>query len=198
MSETSRQKAINSARELFIKNGRDGASMQEIADHAGINKGLLHYYFKSKKRLFHEVFRSEFNSVYADVNKILNNPGTMEEKLAGIIDRYFELLSENPELPAFVMFEVNKSPQLVKEMAEEIQLHQTIVSLDEEFRKNKISSSPEFAFQVLLNIISLCVFPFMMKPMVKEMGAKEGIDFNAMMEYRKQFLKHVIINSFRP
>lgn len=198
MSENSREKAVNAARELFIKSGRDGVSMQEIADHAGINKGLLHYYFKSKKRLFREVFGTEFRSVYADINEILTSELTMDEKLGGIIDRYFELLLEKPELPAFVMFEVNKSQDLVKEMSKEIQLRQTIVSLDEEFKKNKISSSPEFAFQVLLNIMSLCVFPFMMKPVIKEMGAPEGMDFNTMMDYRKQFLKQVIINSFRP
>ena len=67
-----------------------------------------------------------------------------------------------------------------------------------EFRANKITSSPEFAFQVILNIISLCIFPFAMRPLVQEMGKRNGADWNQLMQGRKDFLKKLIINSFKP
>jgi AcrR family transcriptional regulator len=43
---------IAAAREVFLEVGYDGARMQAIADRAGINKALLHYYYKSKEHLF--------------------------------------------------------------------------------------------------------------------------------------------------
>ena len=96
----------------------------------------------------------------------------MEGKLSGIIDRYFELLWANPKLPTFVLFEVNKNPKMVKDISDQISLQKTVQLLDAEFKYNGVISSPSFAFQVILNIISMCVFPFMMKPIVEEMGHK--------------------------
>jgi AcrR family transcriptional regulator len=193
----SRDKALQSARELMLSKGKDGVRMQEIADHAGINKGLLHYYFKSKEKLFHEIFVVEFAKVYGDLNRILESDNTMDAKLSGIIDRYYDLLWENPNLPTFVMFEVNKNPKLVHELSEEIALQTTIILLDQEFKRNGIFSSPTFAFQVILNIISMCIFPFMMKPMVEEMSIKSGKNWESIMLERKDFLKKVVISSFK-
>ena len=198
MKIKSRQKAIETARKLFIEKGKDGVRMQEIADKAEVNKGLLHYYFKSKEQLFLEVLSGEIGHIYADINDILKTEMSLDEKLAGIIDRYFEMLHENPNLPSFIMFEVNKHPELVKELAAEIKLEETVELLDSAFRDNRITSTKEFAFQVILNIISLCVFPFMMKPMAEEMSKRNGLEWTDMMEKRKTFLKGLIINSLKP
>ncbi|HNA17232.1 MAG TPA: helix-turn-helix domain-containing protein, partial [Ferruginibacter sp.] len=53
------QKILESARNVFIQKGLAGARMQDIADHAGVNKALLHYYFTSKDKLFNIVFEQE-------------------------------------------------------------------------------------------------------------------------------------------
>lgn len=197
MADSSRIKAIKSARELMMEKGKDGVRMQEIADHAGINKGLLHYYFKGKDNLFKEIFLNEFNKVYGDINHILEGYDTMENKLSSIIDRYFEILWSNPKLPSFVMFEVNKNPDLVKKISDQDVLQKTVKLLDSEFKTNGIISSPSFAFQVILNIISMCVFPFMMRPVVEEMASKSNKDFESIMTERKAFLKTVVISSFK-
>jgi len=198
MKESSKEKVLQTARTLFMEKGRDGVRMQEIADMAGVNKGLLHYYFKSKNQLFLEIFSGEVKHIYADINEILKGDLPLDAKLASIIDRYFEMLTKNPNLPTFILFEVNKNPEVATQFAKESNLPETVQLLDAEFRANKITSSPEFAFQVLLNIISLCVFPFAMKPMVQKMGKKNGVDWNQMMDSRKEFLKGLIINSFKP
>jgi AcrR family transcriptional regulator len=198
MKESSREKALDTARALFMEKGKDGVKMQEIADRAGINKGLLHYYFKSKNDLFLEIFLSEVHLIYADINRILKSEISMDEKLSAIIDQYFNLLSEKPNLPTFVMFEINKHPELAPKLANDANLQETVQLLDSEFRANRITSTPEFAFQVILNIISLCVFPFAMRPLVQELGKRNGADWNQLMDGRKSFLKRLIINSFKP
>ena len=53
---TTEQKILDAAEVVFHEKGFDGARMQEIADKATINKGLLHYYFKSKDALFDAIF----------------------------------------------------------------------------------------------------------------------------------------------
>lgn len=198
MKVSSREKAVNTAKTLFIEKGKDGVRMQEIADKAGINKGLLHYYFKNKEKLFLEIFSEEFGHIYADINEILKSDLGMDDKFSKIIDRYFEMLNENPNLPSFILFEVNKHPEIVKELSSEVRLEETVELLNAEFRANKITSTKEFAFQVVLNIISLCIFPFMMKPMGAEMARRNGFEWSDLMERRKVFLKEIIINSFKP
>ena len=197
MKENSKQKVLESAKILMLSKGKDGVRMQEIADHAGINKGLLHYYFKNKENIFKEVFLGEFNKIYGNLNVILESYDTMERKLSRIIDHYYDMLWSNPNLPTFIMFEINKNPALVKELTDQSSLQDTVELLDLEFKKNGIISSPSFAFQVILNIISMCVFPFMMKPIVEEMSHKNNKDFEAIMTERKDFLKNVIITSFK-
>ncbi len=197
MKESSRQKAIDSARILMMAKGKDGVRMQEIADHAGVNKGLLHYYFKSKDNLFREIFLSEFEKVYGDFNVILESYDTMENKFSRIIDRYYELLWADQNLPSFIFFEINKDPKLVKEITDQSGLQKTVNLLDAEFKANGVISSPSFAFQVILNIISMSVFPFMMKPIVEEMSHKNNKDWESVMVERKDFLKNVINSSFR-
>ena len=59
MIETDKQteeRIFDAATDVFTEKGMDGARMQDIANHAGINKSLLHYYYRSKDRLFDAVF----------------------------------------------------------------------------------------------------------------------------------------------
>jgi TetR/AcrR family transcriptional regulator len=60
-SETER-KILQAAREVFQRKGLYGARMQEIADAAGINKALLHYYFRNKDKLFDAIFSDVFQN----------------------------------------------------------------------------------------------------------------------------------------
>lgn len=197
MERKSRQIVVETARKLFMEKGKDGVGMQEIADSAGVNKGLLHYYFKSKNNLFKEIFVDQFNSIYGTINDILQAETSLDEKLAAIIDRYFDVLLNQPKLPSFVLFELNKHPEMAGELAASMDLQKTIYLLNEAFVQNRITSNPQFAFQVLLNIISLCVFPFMMKNIVQEVNKLDEHIWQSMMQERKLFLKSIIIGSLK-
>ncbi len=54
-SDTERQ-IFDAALQVFARKGKDGARMQAIADRADINKAMLHYYFRSKDKLYEQVF----------------------------------------------------------------------------------------------------------------------------------------------
>ncbi len=67
--ENTEQKILNAAREEFINTGLKGARMQEIADRAGVNKALLHYYFRSKEKLYEAAIREVGETLWGSIEK---------------------------------------------------------------------------------------------------------------------------------
>jgi len=61
--QNTEDRIVDAAKTVFINKGMDGARMQEIANEAGINKALLHYYFRTKNKLFEKVFSLVFGDV---------------------------------------------------------------------------------------------------------------------------------------
>ena len=79
--ETTEQQILDAAKIVFQSKGMDGARMQEIADEAGINKAMLHYYYRSKQLLFEAVFKQAFSLLAPQLNSILNDDSSIEDKL---------------------------------------------------------------------------------------------------------------------
>jgi AcrR family transcriptional regulator len=77
---TTEQKILEAARQVFLKKGWNGARMQEIADEAGINKALLHYYYRSKDKLFEAVFNEIFTQFITKVSLVLLSDAPVKEK----------------------------------------------------------------------------------------------------------------------
>jgi len=112
---STKDKILESARFLFMKHGLEGVKMQMVADEAGVNKGLLHYYYKSKAKLFTEVFSIVTNDVLKDVKSLFADESlSTEEKISKIVDAYFKLLNKNRQLPVFFISEMNRDPGLLK------------------------------------------------------------------------------------
>jgi len=197
MNKDSRIRAIEAARELMMVKGKDGVRMQEIADHAGINKGLLHYYFKSKNNLFQEVFKEELESLFGHVTDLMKSENLLEEKISIIIDHYFNHLTDHGKRSSFVLFEINKDPSLVKLTDIDSAFSKAVFVLDESLKNHGLISSPELSFQVLMNIISLCVFPFMSEPLGKKFLKERGTNWRSLMNQRRDFLKNLILSSLR-
>ena len=189
-----REKALNTARKLFIKKGKDGVRMQEIADVSGVNKGLLHYYFKSKENLFREVFEQEFQNLYGSIYEILKVQVGLENKLAAIIDHVFGQNMKLDNYAAFMSFECSRNKALVKKLESQANFKMSVELLNTELRENRISSTSQFSLQVLLNVLSLCSFPFALKHMVE--STNEFSSWEEFLEARKTFLKAIVIGSF--
>lgn len=52
----SRDKLLDSAEFLFAEHGFDGCTLRHIADHAGVNQGMIHYFFRTKENIFREAY----------------------------------------------------------------------------------------------------------------------------------------------
>ncbi len=99
------------ARKIFLTKGLSGARMQDIADEAGINKALLHYYYRSKEKLFAQIFEKELVSFLHDIEAIFKSDLAFFEKIEKLVDHDIDTFSKCPELPLFILNELSQQPQ---------------------------------------------------------------------------------------
>lgn len=192
------EKILEAAKAVFTEKGLDGARMQDIADKAGINKALLHYYFRSKDKLFEVIFLEQAAKFMPGMIEMLTSDLPFFEKIEKFVDAYITVLIENPLLPLFILNEVNKNAQgLAKKIWGSGRPPITAVqqAIDKEVKKGLIK--PISALQLMLNMVSLCVFPFLAKPLVQFISQTNNAQFNQLMEERKKEVKRFIIDSLR-
>lgn len=195
---TTEEKIFNAARIVFQKKGFAGARMQEIADEAGINKAMLHYCFKNKQLLFEAVFMNAFSQLAPQINEIFNSSETLFDKIKKFTHSYISFVILNPYLPQFVIQEMNNNPAFVMSFLKNANRPNPtllITQIEQEIAQGIIK--PIDPKQLLMNIISLTVFPFAAQMMVKGMLQISDEEFNQMMEERKTSIAEQIINSIK-
>lgn len=111
------QRILSAAKKVFISKGMAGARMQDIADAAGINKALLHYYFRSKEKLFEMIFKEVVKEFLPKINLIFESDKNLFEKIDMFCTEYIEQIRKTPYLPVFILNEINQQPEvLIKKM----------------------------------------------------------------------------------
>jgi len=161
------EKILQAAKTVFQQKGFDGCRMQDIADEAGINKALLHYYFRSKDRLFDAVFKDAFRKFFPKVQEIMASDITLEKKLESFIDKYMDLLIDNPMLPIFILNEVNRNPEKITEIINLQVINPNLLfgSIIKEIENGSIRKlDPR---HLIISIIGMCIFAFAGKPIIK-------------------------------
>lgn len=197
-TENTEKQILDAAENIFQTKGMSGARMQEIADKAGINKAMLHYYYRSKQLLFEAVFKNAFSLLAPQLNTILNDDSSIVEKVKKFTYNYISFISKHPYLPNFVIQELNQNPDFI----ESIQESSTFPTLDKfnvQVEKEVQSGflKPITGKQLFVHIISLNIFPFVAKPLIKGFLELSDTDFEKLMEQRKTEVSEFIINSIK-
>lgn len=119
-SDTStRDQVLAVASEVFYQKGLNGARMQEIADRAGLNKTMLHYYFKTKEQLFDTVFQRALGLFLGGLAPVLTGELPLRQKMAQYVSYTIDALAENPAIAAFIAHELQQHPErLVAQLGE--------------------------------------------------------------------------------
>jgi len=186
------------AREVFMQNGYDGTSMQMIADAAGINKSLLHYYYRSKEKLFHEIFSKVFSQFIPHLGVIFMSDMSLEEKIHAFAGRYIDVFIKNPLIPIFVMQELSKNPQQLADLIREAGINPDIMIgkiLQTLEKENIVLKDPR---HFLVNLLGLCIFPFAARPLIQRMIFNNDEEaYNNFLEERKQEVPELILNAIR-
>ncbi|HEY1023581.1 MAG TPA: TetR/AcrR family transcriptional regulator [Sphingobacteriaceae bacterium] len=198
LDRSTEQKILVAAKNIFVLKGMAGARMQDIADAAGINKALLHYYFRSKEKLFEVIFREALGRLIPKVNTILAKDCPLFEKIETFCREYITVVMDNPYIPLFVINEMNKQPHeflrsVWGDKRPEIEL--LIGQIEREIKEGIIK--PVSPAQLLMNMMSMCIFPFLGRPLWNFMTGMDDLQFNHMMELRKREVPAFIINSIK-
>lgn len=193
------EKILAAARRVFLVKGMAGARMQDIADEAGINKALLHYYFSSKEKLFEVIFLEEAKKFFPKINMIFESNLSLFEKIEVFTKEYIEVMQENPYLPMFILTQINQDSDkfLNKILGKTNQPNpqHLLAQIEQEVEKGTIQ--PISPVQLLMNLLSMCVFPFIGKPMMMHKIGLDELQFRRLMEQRKQEIPRFIINAIK-
>ena len=197
-NENTEDQILNAAKNVFQSKGMDGARMQEIANEAGINKAMLHYYYRSKQLLFEAVFINAFSLLAPQINAILNDDSSIENKIRNFSSNYISFIEQHPYLPNFIIQELNRNPDFMLKMKEN-----NVFPNLEKFKKQVTIEVKNgtlkniSAEQLFINILALNVFPFIAKPLIKGLIAVEEDGFQQIIEDRKTEVADFIINSIK-
>ena len=200
--DSSEKKILEAAKFVFSKKGYSGARMQEIADKAGINKSLLHYYFRSKEKLYDHIFIELTDEFLPNFNEILASDSDLFKIIEVFFDNHIDLLQKNKNIPSFIIAEINSNPEKIfKKILGEFAENSPLILL-----KQKIKQGAEQGFiredvneiDLFINMLSLSIFPFLSAPMLKLVGGFSEEKFNLLLEQRKKELPKLIIKSLLP
>ena len=198
-NDSTEQKIFDAAHEVFMQKGMDGAKMQEIADRAGINKALLHYYYRSKEKLYEMVARAIIGRAVTIIREFLETHYPLEEKIRRFVHFYVDLIARNPYIPIFVISEMNKHPDRFIDtiLPKEIPKPQVFFQQVElEVAAGRIR--PIKPQHLLVNMVSLCIFPFVAKPMLRIVIGMNAQEMRLFLEEREEEILRFIMASLRP
>lgn len=178
-------KIVEAAKTVFIEKGMQGARMQEIADQAGINKSLLHYYFRTKEKLFDFIFNAVLGKIGNIIGKIMNEDLSIEEKVSAFVVGYSDLLLKNPFLPNFIINEVTRNPEAIinRFKKSNIEPKQFFGPLKKQLLDEGYRIEPA---DFIVNLLSLVIFPIVTKPLIEsQLFEKDNKAYKQFIEERK-------------
>ena len=187
------EKIIASAEKLFYQKGKAGCSMQDIADDAGINRTLLNYYFRSKDQLFEAVFRQALGGFVPNLAALLRTDIPFQEYVPAMVEKIIDTMLENPQIPIFVLQELSSNPQRMPQMIKEMGIDpaKAVAKMEKDGSVPPIGGMDPR--QIILNLISLCIFPFAAKPVVLDILYHGDNDaYITAMKERKVLLPKII------
>jgi TetR/AcrR family transcriptional regulator len=200
-------KILEAARSVFIRRGTAGARMQEIAAEAGVNQALLHYYFRSKDQLAAAVFGQMAAKLFPALLLSLSSNEPLDAKIEQLIALYHENLSRNPFLPGYVLSEMHHHPERIQQVIGKLGGAEPRVAaapmftklaeqIDVEVRAGRMRSiTPQ---QFVVNLVSLCIFPFAARPMLGFMLGLDDETFPTFIQERQRTLAEFFRNALRP
>ena len=218
MTDKSRRKApdhdrdtepriLEAARRVFVRRGTAGARMQEIAEEAGVNQALLHYYFRSKDRLAAAVFREAAGRLAPAVLRVLGSDDSIEEKVEQFVHLYIDTVRKHPFVPAYILAELHHHPERLAAVAAQVTGNSALPiaqalkdKLGAQLRDRAAAGAmrPIAPEQFLVNLLGLCVFPFVARPVLTVAFGIDDAAFERFLDDRRAELPSFILSALRP
>jgi AcrR family transcriptional regulator len=184
------EKIKAAARIIFHKKGFSGTRTRDIAEEADINLALLNYYFRSKEKLFQLIMMEDVKLFIEAVSINFNDAKTsFDEKIDRIVSGYIDMLTKQPHIPIFVLSELRSNPDRlitnvgVKEMMMNSVFLKQFMEVAQSGKIKVINP-----IHLIVNLISMTVFPFVASPVLKNGFGMNDENFNELMNERKTLI----------
>lgn len=189
---TTEEKIFLAAENEFMEKGFDGTRMQAIADRAGINKAMLHYYFRSKDALFEKIFQEKIKLIFPKIGEDVKKKESFIEKVEVFIETYYQLLSQYPFLPLFVITTMNKkgNEHFAKNLPVDFFRDFFVGSMFQEIADGKIK--PVHPLQFAFSVLGMTVFPYLARPAIMHVLQGQAGIYDELMEGRVEELKKYV------
>jgi AcrR family transcriptional regulator len=159
------KKILEAAGKVFMLKGRLGTSMQDIADEAGINRTLLHYYFRNKEKLFDTIFEKVLASSFPSLMVAFTSERPFMEKIHLFVNTWTDLLKENPYLPVFVIQEITLNPERLAGFIRRVGLDPDVAMQSIQKNLESYGLGDMDPRHLVANLLGTVLFPYIGRPL---------------------------------
>jgi TetR/AcrR family transcriptional regulator len=198
--QETRDRILDAAHAVFLRKGTAGSRTQEIADEAGINKALLHYYFGTKAALADAVFARALATITPVMFGILADPTlTLEQKIPALVNAQIDFHSARPYFAGYLLSELHAEPERITRLMGQrgpIPLGPLRKQLRDAARAGRIR--PIRAEQFVANMMGLLIFPFAIRPALRLLLNLDEDGWRAFLAERRRLLPDFFMAGLRP
>jgi TetR/AcrR family transcriptional regulator len=187
------------ARALFFQKGFLNATTQEIADEAGVNRALIHYYFRSRELMLDVLLDETIQEKKKRARTILNSTLPFRKKIARYIDAIVDYGLTYPYLENFIISEFARRPDKLKLICSQDKIKSCDLirkELEAEIAAGRLG--PISAEQFMVNLAALCNYPLLAKSVLQTIHGMSDTAYRKFLSERKQIIFRTIFNEEMP
>jgi AcrR family transcriptional regulator len=192
---TTEKKIKEAAKAVFYSKGFEGCSSREIAQAAGLNVALVNYYFRSKNKLFQEIFSEALDEFVGSMVQIFQTELSLIEKLTIFIEKEFDFLARHPELPNFIINETNRDENCAIDESKYFnKVQETGVFEQMKLAQSKGEMIEIDIASVILLILSNCQYPVMSKNFMQSIMPIPNEQYALLLQSHKAHVIEMLVN----
>lgn len=167
MEQNIEKKIIEAAKRAFLKKGYSDTNMAEIAEEVGLTRPAMHYYFRTKERLFQAALSELIHILLPKLRGYITSDATLREKITNIVNTYTELLKETPEIPLFIIKEINRDVNNMLSITSDTFIIESAgmlkAAIQQEIDAGHIKNVP--IMDIVYTMYGLMAFPVLARPL---------------------------------
>jgi TetR/AcrR family transcriptional regulator len=185
----------DTAKKVFFAKGLLNAKMQEIADEAGVNRALLHYYFRNREKLFETVLKEAMEEAFHNMFAVIGSTMPFEEKIQSIVGHLLDRTTQYPYMDTFIASEMLKKNDCASFSHPD--------SLNEEVKSRFLGEIQQYIIQnnlpisrpehFVVNMLSLALYPSVAKPVIQDIFRFDDVQYNRFIQERKDIIVKMLL-----
>lgn len=202
MSENNTEQAIlEAAQEIFLDKGYAAASTVKIAEKAGVTHAMLHYYFRSKEKIFQKILDKEIETMFSAISGVMSPDAGLWETISMTISIHFDFLNTHRRVPFLLLSVVESNPEMLekyKRKFENIVMTELARHAERMSRWEKEGGINEVDLvQLLYTVISLNVSAFLgIPPMKKVLKMSDSQIDDFLVKRKEEILRTVYMRLY--